>query len=97
MYKMKEKALIELPPTPSTIRRHLLRSHNFVHLANLLDSCDKILEPANDGEIIKCWLLQEFCHCTIRPHYKVLLLRRDVPRIVDVRGHSKSAQSTATV
>ena len=55
---LQEKALNELPPTSSTIRGHLLRSHYFVHLcSNLLYSYSKILEPANYGWIIENGLL----------------------------------------
>ena len=58
IYKTKEKVLYELPSTSSTIRGHLLRSHYFVHLcSNLLESCSKILEPANYGWIIENGLL----------------------------------------
>ena len=58
IYKMKEKALNELPPTSSAIHWYLLRSHYFVYLcSNLLDNCSNILEPENYGWIIENGLL----------------------------------------
>ena len=71
MYKTKQKAVI---------CGHLLRSYYFVCLCwNLLDSCSKILEPANYGKIIEneplapaknfCTVLSDFtskCRCKKR-------------------------------
>ena len=77
IYKTKGKALNELPTTSSTI------THHYAPLApsclNLLDSCSKILEPANYGWII------------VNTSLKDVVVRRDVQRIVDVRGHTKSS------
>ena len=70
IYKTKEKALNELPPTSSTIRGHLLRSHYFVHLfSNILGSCSKIIEPANYGWIIENELLVPTKHFATVPSY----------------------------
>ena len=58
IYKTKEKAQNELPPTSSTISGHLLKSHYIMYLfSNLLDSCSKILQLANYGWIIENRLL----------------------------------------
>ena len=76
IYKTKEKTPNELPTTSSIIM------HHYVPLApscsNLLDSCSKILEPENYGWII------------VNTSLKCVVIRRDVQRIVDVRGYSKS-------
>ena len=70
IYKTKEKALNELPPTSSTIRGHFLRRHYFVYLcSNLLDSCSKILNSANYGWIIENGLLVPTKNFTTIPSY----------------------------
>ena len=93
-YKKKDKSLKELPPTSGIIRGHFLMSHYFVYLcSNLFDSCSKILEPANYGWIIENGLLVPAKNLAIVPSD----LTTKCCCKKDVKGHSKSAKSIATV